>query len=35
MAKAVVEAEFPVFLVVTAWSAFALADEEKPWQKWQ
>jgi hypothetical protein len=29
MAKAVVEAEFPDFLVVTAFSVFALADEEK------
>ena len=29
MAKAVVEAEFPDFLVDTAFSVFALADEEK------
>ena len=29
MAKAVVEAEFPDFLVVTAFLVFALADEEK------
>ena len=29
MAKAVVEAEFPDFLVVIAFSVFALADEEK------
>ena len=29
MAKAAVEAEFPDFLVVTAFSVFALADEEK------
>ena len=29
MAKAVVEAELPDFLAVTAFSVFALADEEK------
>ena len=29
MAKAVVAADFPDFLVVTAFSVFALADEEK------
>ena len=29
MAKAVVDAEFPDFLVVTAFSVFALADENK------
>ena len=29
MAKAVVEAEFPYFLVVIAFSVFALADGEK------
>ena len=34
MAKEVVEAEFPYFLVVV-FSVFALSDEEKPRQKWQ
>ena len=29
MSKAVVDAEFPDFLVVTAFSVFALADENK------